>query len=47
MKLSLAMQMIQAGVETLVCVIHKLTNSIWNKKEWPEGVHYCTSSQDG
>jgi hypothetical protein len=27
--------MIQAGGETLVSVIHKLINSIWNKEELP------------
>jgi hypothetical protein len=27
-------ELIQAGGETLMCVIHKLINSIWNKEEW-------------
>jgi hypothetical protein len=29
-------EMIQAGGETLVSVIHKLINSIWNKEELPD-----------
>jgi hypothetical protein len=28
-------ELIQAGGETLVSVIHKLINSIWNKEELP------------
>jgi len=28
--------MIKAGVRTIYCENHKLTNSIWNKKELPE-----------
>jgi hypothetical protein len=40
--------MIQTGDETLLSVIHKLVNSVWNKEELPdEGVYYCTSSQKG
>jgi hypothetical protein len=42
-------QQLQRGGETLESAIHKLVNSIWNKKELPavEGVYYCTSSQEG
>jgi hypothetical protein len=29
-------ELIQAGGETLVSVIHKLINSIWNKEELPD-----------
>jgi hypothetical protein len=29
-------ELIQAGGETLLSVIHKLINSIWNKKELPD-----------
>jgi hypothetical protein len=29
-------ELYQAGGETLVSVIHKLTNSIWNKEELPD-----------
>jgi hypothetical protein len=28
--------LIQAGGETLLCVIHKLVNSVWNKEELPD-----------
>jgi hypothetical protein len=29
-------EMIQAGVEILLSVIHKLINSIWSKEELPD-----------
>jgi hypothetical protein len=29
-------EMIQAGGETLLSVIHKLINSVWNKEELPD-----------
>jgi hypothetical protein len=29
-------ELIQAGSETLVSVIHKLINSVWNKEELPD-----------
>jgi hypothetical protein len=41
---------IQAGGEILPSKIHKLINSIWNKKELPdqaEGVYYCTNLRGG
>jgi hypothetical protein len=44
--------MIQAGGETLVSVVHKLINSIWNKEEMPDQwkesvvpVHNCDISK--
>jgi hypothetical protein len=41
-------ELIQAGGEILVSVIHKLITSLWNKEELPEeGVYYCTISQEG
>jgi hypothetical protein len=29
-------ELIQAGGEMLLSVIHKLINSVWNKEEWPD-----------
>jgi hypothetical protein len=29
-------ELIQAGAETLLCAIHKLINSVWNKEELPD-----------
>jgi hypothetical protein len=42
-------ELIQAG-ETLQSEIHKLINSVWNNKEFPESVEevcYCTHLQEG
>jgi hypothetical protein len=43
-------ELYQAQGETLVSVIHKLINSIWNKEELPDEWKVsviCTSSQEG
>jgi hypothetical protein len=37
-------ELIQAGSEILLSVIHKLTNSIWNKEELPD--QWKESSQE-
>jgi hypothetical protein len=34
-------ELIQAGGEPLLSVIHKLISSIWNKKELPDQWKYC------
>jgi hypothetical protein len=41
-------ELIQAGGEMLLSLIHKLINSNWNKEELPnQWVYYCTNSQKG
>jgi hypothetical protein len=42
-------ELIQAGGEILLSLIHKLVNSNWDKEklpdQWKEYTYYCTNSQ--